>query len=38
MLHPLPPGSHTIEFGGAAPAFGFTTSASYRVVVVRRHP
>jgi hypothetical protein len=34
MLHPLPPGEHTISFGGALPAFDFTTAATYTIRVV----
>jgi hypothetical protein len=37
MLPPLPTGTHTIKFGGAAPAFGFSTAASYTITVVRGH-
>lgn len=34
MLEPLRPGLHTIKFGGAAPAFGFETSATYVIAVL----
>jgi hypothetical protein len=34
MLPPLRPGPHTISFGGAAPAFDFTTAATYKIRVV----
>lgn len=33
MLHPLSAGIHRIKFGGAAPAFGFTTVATYTIRV-----
>jgi hypothetical protein len=33
MLTPLPPGTHTVSFGGAAPALGFSTLATYTLTV-----
>lgn len=33
MLGPLPPGTHIVSFGGAAPSLGFTTLATYTVTV-----
>lgn len=33
MLTPLPPGTHTISFGGTASAFSFSTQATYEITV-----
>ena len=33
MLTPLPPGSHTVTFSGTFPAFDFTLSATYTILV-----
>ncbi len=37
MLYPLRPGLHLIRFGGAAPRFGFSTTATYIVLVTPGH-
>ena len=36
MIAPLPPGTHTITFVGSIPAFGFTASATYTILVSHR--
>lgn len=36
ILAPLPPGTHTISFSGSLPAFEFTASATYTILVSPR--
>jgi hypothetical protein len=33
MLAPLSPGSHTVHFGGEAPALNFTIDVTYHITV-----